>query len=32
VLNKRYLKGERFSLDAIDFSQVRGAHQELALE
>lgn len=29
VLNERYLRGERIDLDALDFSRIRGAHQEL---
>ena len=30
-LNDRYLRGERIDLDALDFSDVRGAHQEIPL-
>jgi hypothetical protein len=30
-LNDRYLKGERIDLDALDFSDIRGAHQEMEL-
>jgi hypothetical protein len=29
VLNRRFLAGERIDLDAMDFSSVRGAHQEI---
>lgn len=31
ALNDRYLAGERINLDAIDFTGIRGAHQELEL-
>ena len=31
ALNARYLRGERIDLDALDFSDIRGAHQELEL-
>jgi hypothetical protein len=31
ALNARFLAGERIDLDAMDFSSVRGAHQELQL-
>jgi hypothetical protein len=30
-LNERYLRGERIDLHALDFSDIRGAHQELPL-
>lgn len=30
-LNHRYLRGERINLNALDFSDIRGAHQELEL-
>jgi hypothetical protein len=30
-LNRRYLAGERIDLSALDFSDVRGAHQEIEL-
>lgn len=30
-LNHRYLMGERIDLDALDFSDIRGAHQEIPL-
>lgn len=30
-LNDRYLSGERIDLDALDFSDIRGAHQEIPL-
>jgi hypothetical protein len=30
-LNRRWLDGERIDLDAMDFSSVRGAHQEIPL-
>lgn len=30
-LNERYLRGERIDLDALDFSDIRGAHQEIPL-
>ena len=30
-LNERYLRGKRINLDALDFSDIRGAHQELEL-
>lgn len=32
ALNARFLSGERIDLEAMDFSDVRGAHQEIALE
>ena len=31
ALNARFLAGERIDLDAMDFSQIRGAHQEVQL-
>jgi hypothetical protein len=31
ALNARFLAGERIDLDAMDFSAVRGAHQEIPL-
>jgi hypothetical protein len=31
ALNERFLSGERLDLEAMDFSSVRGAHQEIAL-
>jgi hypothetical protein len=31
ALNQRFLAGERIDLDAMDFSSVRGAHQEISL-
>lgn len=31
ALNRRFLAGERLDLDAMDFSVVRGAHQEIPL-
>lgn len=31
ALNARYLVGERIDLDALDFSDIRGAHQEIEL-
>lgn len=30
-LNQRYLRGERIDLDALDFSDIHGAHQEIPL-
>ena len=30
-LNRRFLAGERIDLDAMDFANVRGAHQEIPL-
>jgi hypothetical protein len=30
-LNQRYLRGERIDLDALDFSDIRSAHQEIPL-
>lgn len=30
-LNRRYLRGDRIDLNALDFSDVRGAHQEIPL-
>ncbi len=32
ALNARFLAGEQFALDAMDFSAVRGAHQEIPLK
>jgi hypothetical protein len=32
ALNSRFLAGERIDLEAMDFSAVRGAHQEIALK
>lgn len=31
-LNERFLRGERIDIDAMDFSNIRGAHQEVKLE